>query len=85
MSQLEKLKQRLKQYPKDFTYHELQTLMCGLGFVANNRGKTSGSRVCFYRQTDAAVFSCHKPHPAPYVKAYTLKKIVTFLTEKGDI
>ena len=48
MSQIEKLIERLKSKPKDFTYDELKRLLNDYGFVENNKGKTSGSRVRFY-------------------------------------
>lgn len=36
--------------PKDFTYAELVSLLIQLGFEEDNKGKTSGSRLRFYRQ-----------------------------------
>lgn len=48
MSRFEKLLERFKSFPKDFTYDELRALLNHMGFVESNRGKTSGSRVCFF-------------------------------------
>ena len=45
MSKKDKLLKRLKSKPSDFTYDELKTLLNYLGFVENNKGKTSGSAV----------------------------------------
>jgi len=50
MSNKEKLLQRLKTKPKDFTYDEAKTILNSLGFVENNKGKTSGSRVTFINE-----------------------------------
>lgn len=47
MSKLEKEIERLKSKPKDFTYDELKIILNNFGFIENNKGKTSGSRVKF--------------------------------------
>lgn len=47
MSKKDKLIQRLKSKPKDFTYDEVRTLLNYLGFGESNKGKTSGSAVKF--------------------------------------
>ena len=41
MTREEKLKKRILQLPKDFTFEELETLLCQLGFTRDNKGKTS--------------------------------------------
>lgn len=45
MTNKEKLKKRIRQLPKDFTFEELETILYQLGFERDNKGKTSGSRV----------------------------------------
>lgn len=47
MGQKEKLIQRLKSRPKDFTFHEAETLLEYLDYKRSNKEKTSGSRVVF--------------------------------------
>ena len=47
MGQKEKLIQRLKSRPKDFTFQEAETLLGYLDYKRSNKGKTSGSRVVF--------------------------------------
>ena len=47
MSTKEKLIERFKRQPKDFTFDELKSMLYGLGFDISNKGKTSGSRVRF--------------------------------------
>ena len=56
MSKLEKAKERLLSRPKDYTYSEARCLLSQLGFEENSKGKTSGSRVKFYRATDRGAF-----------------------------
>ena len=79
MSQHEKELERLKSLPKDYTYDEAKSLLKRLGFVENNKGKTSGSRVCFYRKEDNRVINLHKPHPQPIMKVYAVKELKEFL------
>ena len=49
MGKKEKLIERLKSRPKDFTFEEMQTLLILLGFEMSNKGRTSDSRVKFMK------------------------------------
>ncbi len=40
MGKKEKLIEKLKSNPKDFTFEEMETLLTALGFVRFNKGKT---------------------------------------------
>ena len=84
MSELEKLKERLKSLPKDFTYDEAKSLLTKLGFEESNKGKTSGSRVKFKRQSSADIL-LHKPHPKNILKRSTVKFLLQELMGAGDI
>lgn len=77
MSKKEKLIARLLSRPKDFTYDEARTLLCALGFEENNKGRTSGSRVAYFRDRDAIIL--HKPHPSGVLKPYQVKQIIETL------
>ena len=44
MSKRQKLVERLKQRPKDFTWDELSTVLKQLGYQETKAGKTGGSR-----------------------------------------
>lgn len=81
MTREEKLKKRILQLPKDFTFEELETLLFQLGFTRDNKGKTSGSRVRFYHKDKQIQYLAHKPHPKSIIKEKALKDIVSFLTE----
>ena len=83
MSELEKLKERLKSLPRDFTYDEAKSLLTKLGFQESNKGKTSGSRVKFHRNEDDIMF--HKPHPTNILRREAVKYLLRELTESGDI
>ena len=80
MSKKEKLLQRLKAKPKDFTYDELKTLLNYLGFNENSKGKTSGSRVEFKNDLGKKLRT-HKPHPSKILKQYQIDEIIDLLEE----
>ncbi len=81
MTRKEKLISRIRQLPKDFTFSELETLLTQLGFVVDNKGRTSGSRVRFYHPQMKLQYLAHKPHPVSVIKPKALKDILDYLTE----
>lgn len=83
MSTKEKLIERFKRLPNDFTFEETVRLFAAIGFTLHQKGKTSGSRVMFYKEDLS--FDMHKPHPGSIVKRGTIKSIYDFLTKKGLI
>lgn len=85
MSRLDKAKERILSKPKDYTYTEARQLLSKLGFLESNKGKTSGSRVCFYRQKDKRVIMLHKPHPGDEMVPGAVSHLVNFLRELGEI
>lgn len=85
MSRVDKLLNRLKQKPKDFTYEEAKRLLENLGFYEDNKGKTSGSRVVFKNENIDRKIELHKPHPDNTLKMYVIKKLLNELTEIGVI
>ena len=62
MSAKDKLIERFRQLPKDFTFDELKRLLAGYGFEMSNKGKTSGSRVRFQNNELKVIIDIHKPH-----------------------
>ena len=84
MGSKEKLIKRFKTIPKDFTWDELKSLLRGLGYSLNNKGRTSGSRV-IYECEGRKPLLLHKPHPGNIMKEYILKEILKTLQEEGLI
>ena len=82
MSKAEKLIERLKSKPKDFTYQELKTLMEGLGCYEDNKGKTSGSRIAFVNSYGYKL-QLHKPHSSNALKDYQLIIVLKRLYDWG--
>ena len=85
MTQKEKLIGRIRQLPKDFTFSELETLLLQLGFVMDNKGKTSGSRIRFYHPEKKLQYLTHRPHPTNVIKPKALKDILDYLTANNLI
>lgn len=85
MSKLDKAKERLRSKPKDYTYTEAKYLLGKLGFKEFTKGKTSGSRVRFYRESDGRVIDIHKPHPGDEMVIGSVKDLELFLRELGEL
>lgn len=82
MTKREKLLDRLRAKPRDFTWDELETVLRGFGYEKSNVGKTSGSRVRFLHPKYPPIV-LHKPHPQPILKRYVLDDIIGFLKQEG--
>lgn len=84
MSQKEKLIEKLKSLPRDFTFDEAETLLKYLDYLRSNKGKTSGSRVMFYRDGYPPVL-LHKPHPQKELKQYQVRQLLEILEQEDLI
>lgn len=85
MSTLKKALHRLKSRPKDYTYTEAKNLLIRLGFEEKSKGKTSGSRVAFYREKDGKIVLLHKPHPEDVMKLYAVDNLIDFLEDLEEL
>lgn len=79
MGTKEKLINRFKTLPSDFTWDEFTRLFGALGFTLRNKGKTSGSRVIFFKEN--LKYIAHKPHPEKFIKEYVLKQTLKYLKD----
>ncbi len=84
MGQKEKLIERLKQRPKDFTFEDAETLLKFFGYSCSNKGKTSGSRIMFANDKHGNIL-LHKPHPQKELKTYQVKQLIEILEVEGFI
>lgn len=85
MSKFEKAKKRVLSRPVDYTYTEAKYLLGKMGFEEYNKGKTSGSRVCFLRVCDNKVILLHKPHPEDIMDRGAVIQLVDYLKEIGEL
>lgn len=79
MGKKEKLKDRFKTLPKDFTFEEAKTLMGILGYTIHNKGATSGSRIRFKNEALGVYIDLHKPHPGSIMKEWMMKEMYKHL------
>ncbi len=85
MSQRQKDLERIGLCPKDYTYSEAKRLLGYFGFEEHTKGKTSGSRVIFYRESDKATIMLHKPHPQDEMKPGAVKQLRDELRKLGEL
>lgn len=82
LGQKEKLMERLKSKPKDFTFEDAETLLGYLSYRRSNKGRTSGSRVMFVSEEHPPILM-HKPHPRKELLAYQVRQLVETLEQEG--
>ncbi|TGK31117.1 type II toxin-antitoxin system HicA family toxin [Leptospira gomenensis] len=85
MSKGEKLVERFKGKPRDFSYDELRKLLSNYGYNENNSGKSSGSRVAWIHPKTKHIIRLHKPHPKNILKSYQINQILDELKSEGYI
>ena len=83
MSKKQKLIERLKSKPSDFTFDELETLLLSLGFRKSYKGRTSGSKVIFFGEANDVIM--HKPHSRNELKPYQVNHVLDILKLEGKI
>jgi len=82
MGHKEKLIERLKSKPKDFTFDDMETLLRFLSYQRTNKGRTSGSRVMFVSDNHPLIM-LHKPHPRKELLMYQIKQLIEVLEQEG--
>lgn len=77
--------ERLLSAPSDYTYNELRSLLEKLGYKEKSKGKTSGSRVLFYKPSNKSIIMLHKPHPGSIMTKGAIKSVIKNLKDKEEI
>ena len=85
MGKKDKLIDRFKTLPKDFTFDEAVTLMGALGYCIYNKGATSGSRIRFKNESLNIYVDLHKPHPGSIMKQWMMKELFKHLKSNNLI
>ncbi|WP_080797949.1 type II toxin-antitoxin system HicA family toxin [Arabiibacter massiliensis] len=83
MTRVEKLVERLMSRPRTFRFDDAVRVMSWHGFELDEKGKTSGSRVRFYRESDGRILLMHMPHPSGELKAAAVREMASFLEDVG--
>lgn len=85
MSTKEKLIERFRELPKNFTFEETVKLLSIFGYKKHNKGATSGSRIRFKNAETGLYIDLHKPHPGSIMKEWMMKTIYQHLKSNGLI
>jgi hypothetical protein len=85
MGSKEKIAERFKKKPKDFTFEETVTLLAYFDYTVHNKGATSGSRVRFKNKETDMYIDIHRPHPGSIMKEWMVKAIYQHLKNNGLI
>ena len=85
MSKKEKLIEKLKSNPNDFSFDEAEKLLGYFSYYRNDKGKTSGSRVMFTSDKYQTKILLHKPHPRKELLEYQVKQLIEQLKQEGLI
>lgn len=80
VSRRDKLIERFKTKPKDFTWDELEKLLSGFGY---EQVKGDGSRRKFYNAQMDTLISLHKPHPGNILRSYQVDDVLSHLQERS--
>ena len=83
MTKREKLKERFRSQPKDFTYSEFKTLLGSSGYEEIRLGRTSGSRISFCHSSSKHIIRLHRPHPGNILKKYQMVQVLEALVKEG--
>lgn len=85
MSKSDKLIERLKTIPKNFTWDETVRILNLFGFTEQKTGKTGGSRRKFLDSENNVISFLHEPHPGKIMKMYAVRQLLAYLKERGLI
>lgn len=79
MASIEKLIERFKVRPADFTWAELVRLLRHFGY-AEQKGKGSPRK---FKASGRPTISLHEPHPGNVVKQYAVREVCDLLENEG--
>lgn len=82
MGRWELTDKKLKNFSKNITYSEMESLLEHYGYMKDNKGKTSGSRVRFTCEGHCDIL-LHKPHPQKELKGYVVKDLHELFEQEG--
>ncbi len=83
MAKDDKLIERLKGKPTDFTVRELETLMKQVCCQEHQGGRGSGIR--FYHPGTGRILAFDLPHPGKTLYRDQVRKVLAFLKEIGEL
>ena len=85
VSTKEKLIERFKTLPRDFTFDEMVRLFAVFGFEVDKKGGSSGSRLAFVNTKEDLSYNMHRPHPGSIIKMYVMKQVLEYMIKNSFI
>lgn len=84
MSKKQKNIDKVLSLSVDITFEEIVTFLGYFNYRLVNKGKTSGSRVCFVSNDGHKIYF-HRPHPSNIVKRVYIAEIILSLKKEGKL
>lgn len=85
MGSKDKLVERFRRLPKDFTFDETIKVLSIFGYTVHNKGATYGSRIRFKNEQTGRYIDIHRPHPGSIMEEWMMKAIFLHLKNNGLI
>lgn len=82
MAKWKLIEQKVKNKQRNITFEEMVLLLEHYGYIQDNKGKTSGSRMRFRLDGHADIL-IHRPHPQKELKEYIVKDLHDLLEMEG--
>lgn len=82
MASWKAIEQKFKNRSRNISYVEAVTLLKHYGYIQDDKGKTSGSRVRFVCDGHCDIL-LHRPHPQKELKEYVVKELVYIFEQEG--
>lgn len=82
MARWKTIETKFKNFAKNITYDETVSLLEHYGYIQHNKGRTSGSRVCFTCKGHCDIL-LHRPHPGRELKMYVVRDLHNLFEQEG--
>lgn len=76
------IEEKVKNLNCDIAFSDMVSLLEHYGYMQDNKGKTSGSRIRFTFEGHADIL-LHKPHPEKELKKYVIKDLHNIFEQEG--
>lgn len=82
MTNINKIISKFKSNSKNITFNETERVLKYVGYLKDNKGKTSGSRIRFFKSSSENLL-LHRPHPRNTLLSYQVKEVSEILKKEG--
>ena len=82
MARWKNVEDKFRNLSRDITFSDAVILLEHYGYMQDNKGKTSGSRVRFVCEGHASIL-LHRPHPQKELKEYVIRDLHNLFEQEG--